>query len=280
VNEAVKKEKMTPPAIIIIGGVVTLRDKLRWFDSQPLFGKKIVVTRTRNQSSKLLKMLSSLGAKAIEFPTIEIKKMEDMSGLQNSIASIEKYNWIIFTSQNAINIFFEELFKSGKDSRALGSMKIAVIGRASGDELKQYGLVPDMIPEKFVAESLLEEFEKHNVSNQKILIPCSADARMTLANGLTNMGAEVDRIHIYTAAKPSYENDALLEKVKEADMITFTSSSTVTNFFSICSETNAVIASIGPVTTDTIIKHGYKPGITAEEYTIEGLVDGIVGFYE
>ena len=279
INEAVKKEKMTPPAIIIIGGVVALRDKLRWFDSQPLFGKKIVVTRTRSQSSKLSKLLSSLGAKAIEFPTIEIKKMEDMSGLRNSISNIEKYNWIIFTSQNAINIFFEELFASGKDSRALGNAKIAVIGRASGDELKQYGLVPDIIPEKFVAESLLEEFAKLNITNKKILIPCSADARMTLKDGLTQMGAEVDRVDIYNAAKPSYENDGLLEKIKEADMITFTSSSTVTNFFSICHETNAAIASIGPVTTDTIIKHGFNPSITAEEYTIEGLVEGIVGFY-
>jgi len=279
IHEAVNKEKLTPPAIIIIGGVVSLREKLRWFDSQPLFGKKIVVTRTRSQSSKLLKMLSSLGAKGIEFPTIEIKKIEDMSPLRNSLSDIEKYNWIIFTSQNAINIFFEELFAFGKDSRALRNTKIAVIGRASGDELKQYGLIPDIMPKKFVAESLLEEFEKHNIANQKILIPCSTDARTTLKDGLTKMGAVVDRIHIYNAAKPSYEDETLMKNIKDADMITFTSSSTVTNFFSICSGTNAAIASIGPVTTDTIIKHGFAPSITAEEYTIEGLVDAIVGFY-
>ncbi|MCL1865494.1 MAG: uroporphyrinogen-III C-methyltransferase [Spirochaetes bacterium] len=278
IHEAVNKEKLTPPAIIIIGGVVSLREKLRWFDSQPLFGKKIVVTRTRNQSSKLLKALSSLGAKAIEFPTIEIKKTEDMSLLRSSLSNIEKYNWVIFTSQNAINIFFEELFVFGKDSRALKDTKIAVIGRASGDELKKYGLIPDIIPEKFVAESLLEEFEGRNISNQNILIPCSADARMTLKEGLIRMGAEVDRIHIYNSAKPSYDNDTL-KKIKDADMITFTSSSTVSNFFSICPETNAAIASIGPVTTDTIISHGFKPGITAEEYTIEGLVEAIVRFY-
>jgi uroporphyrinogen III methyltransferase/synthase len=205
--------------------------------------------------------------------------MEDMSPLQNSLSNIEKYNWIIFTSQNAINIFFEELFAFGKDSRALGNTKIAVIGRASGDELKQYGLIPDIVPKKFVAESLLEEFEKHNVANQKILLPCSADARMTLKDGLTKMGAVVDRIHIYNAAKPSHIDEAMIKNIKDADMITFTSSSTVTNFFSICPETNAAIASIGPVTTDTIIKHGFKPSVVAEEYTIEGLVEGVVGFY-
>ena len=278
IHEAVAKEKLTPPAIIIIGGVVSLREKLRWFDTQPLFGKRIVVTRTRSQSSKLSKILTSLGAKAIEFPTIEIQKPEGASPLRNSLSNIEKYNWIIFTSQNAINIFFEELFKSGKDSRALRDAKIAVIGRASGDELKQYGLVPDIIPEKFVAESLLEEFEKQNLSNQKILIPCSADARMTLKDGLTKMGADVDRIDIYSAAKPSYD-ETRLKSVKDADLITFTSSSTAANFFSICPKTDAAIASIGPVTTDTIIKHGFKPAITAEEYTIEGLVEAIVKFY-
>ncbi len=279
IAEAVEKAKLTPPAIIIMGGVVSLRDKLRWFDTQPLFGKKIVVTRTRNQASKLTKMLTSLGARTIEFPTIEIKKIEDLSLFRKSLASIEKYNWIVFTSQNAINIFFDELFASGKDARSLGGIKIAVIGKASGDELKQYGLVPDMIPEKFVAESLLEEFKKHNISGQKIFIPCSADARMTLTDGLIAMGNDAERMHIYTAEKPVHSDDKLIDEVKNADIITFTSSSTVTNFFAMIPQTEAVLASIGPVTTATIVENGLKPAISAEEYTIDGLVQAMVKFY-
>jgi len=279
IADAVDKAGLKPPAIIIMGGVVSLREKLRWFDTQPLFGKKIVVTRTRNQASKLSRMLTSLGARTIEFPTIEIKKIGDLSQFKKSVSSIEKYNWIVFTSQNAINIFFEELFSSGKDVRALGGIKIAVIGKASGDELKQYGLIPDMIPEKFVAESLLDGFGKLDLSGQRILIPCSADARMTLTDGLKGMGADVDRIHIYTADRPLYTDDKLLNEVKSADIITFTSSSTVTNFFSLIPDTNAVLASIGPVTTKTIVDHGFKPSITADEFTVDGLVDAMKRFY-
>jgi uroporphyrinogen III methyltransferase/synthase len=279
IADAVKNAKLTPPAIIIMGGVVSLREKLRWFDTQPLFGKKIVVTRTRNQASKLSKALTSLGARTIEFPTIEIKKLDDMFLLRKAISSIDQYEWIVFTSQNAINIFFEELFAAGKDARDLGRIKIAVIGKASGDELKQYGLAPDMIPIKFVAESLLEEFSIHEITGRKILIPCSADARLTLADGLNEMGAVVDRIHIYTAEKPVHTDQKLLEEVKNADIITFTSSSTVTNFFSMIPATDAVLASIGPVTTATIVEHGFKPSIIAEEFTIDGLVDAMVKFY-
>jgi len=279
IADAVEKAKLTPPAIIIMGGVVSLREKLRWFDTQPLFGKKIVVTRTRNQASKLSGMLTSLGARTIEFPTIEIKKLDDLSLFRESLSSIEKYSWVVFTSQNAINIFFEELFAAGKDARALGNIKIAVIGKASGDELKQYGIIPDMIPEKFVAESLLDEFRKQNITGKRIFIPCSADARLTLADGLNDMGAVVERIHIYTAEKPLNTDEKLIEQVKKADIITFTSSSTAANFFSMFPETDALLASIGPVTTDTIIKHGFKPAITAEEFTINGLVEAMVKFY-
>jgi uroporphyrinogen III methyltransferase/synthase len=262
-----------------MGGVVTLREKLRWFDTQPLFGKKIVVTRTRNQASKLSLMLSSLGARTVEFPTIEIEKINDLFPFRRALQYIEEYDWVVFTSQNAVNIFFEELFASGRDARALGSIKIAVIGKASGDELKQYGIVPDLIPEKYVAESLLDSFRRENVAELKILIPCSADARMTLTEGLRDMGAVVERIHIYRAGKPLVYDEELMAEVKTADIVTFTSSSTVNNFFSMVQDTDAVLASIGPITTETVIKHGYNPAITADEYSIEGLVKALIEYY-
>jgi uroporphyrinogen III methyltransferase/synthase len=275
----VEKAKLKPPAIIIMGGVVTLRDKLRWFDNQPLFGKKIVVTRTREQASKLSKMLTILGARAIEFPVINIKRSNDMSLLQEALNSINTYNWLVFTSQNAITIFFEELFNSGKDARALGNIKIAAIGKATADELKYYGLKADIVPQKFVAESLLDEMRKHNLEGKKILLPCASDARETLAAGLKESGADVHRIHIYTAVIPESVDTEMLEKVSDADIITFTSSSTAKNFFSIVEKTGAAIASIGPVTSGTLRELGHNPGIEADEYTVEGLVEAIISSF-
>ena len=279
IAEEVEKANLTPPAIIIMGGVVSLREKLRWFDNQPLFGKRIVVTRTREQASKLTGKLVPLGARVIEFPTIEIKKEDDMSGLHRSFAMLHDYSWIVFTSQNAVNIFFGELYASGRDVRSLGHVKVAVIGRASGDELKKYGIIPDLVPEKFVAESLLEEMSKHEMKGKRVLIPCSADARMTLTEGLMELGAHVDRIHIYSAAKPSSVDDRLIEDVKKADIVTFTSSSTVTNFFDIIPESSSLLASIGPVTTETLEKKGYRPAVTADEFTIDGLVKALLEYY-
>ena len=279
IAEEVEKAGLKPPAIIIMGGVVSLREKLRWFDNQPLFGKRIVVTRTREQASRLTGKLVAAGARVIEFPTIEIKKENDMSGLHRSFGKIHEYNWVVFTSQNAVNIFFEELNIYGRDVRALGESRIAVIGRASGDELKKYGLVPDVMPEKFVAESLLEEMGKHDMKGKRVLIPCSADARMTLTEGLMELGAHVDRIHIYTAERPASIDEKVMDEVKKADIVTFTSSSTVTNFFEIIPESKALPASIGPVTTETLVSKGYTPAVTADEYTIDGLVKALIKYY-
>ncbi|MFA5519417.1 MAG: uroporphyrinogen-III C-methyltransferase [Spirochaetota bacterium] len=275
----VEKAKLKPPAIIIMGGVVTLRDKLQWFDNQPLFGKKIVVTRTRDQASKLSKMLTILGAKAIEFPVINIKRNNDMTQLHEALGNLSTYNWIVFTSQNAISIFFEELFNLKKDARSFGNIKIAAIGKASADELHKYGLRADLVPQKFVAESLLDEMRKEELKGTKILIPCASDAREILSKGLKDSGADVNRVHIYTSVLPEPVDQEMLNTVETADIITFTSSSTAKNFFSIISNTNAIIASIGPVTGKTLKELGHPPHIEAEEYTIEGLVNAILSHY-
>lgn len=275
----VEKAKLKPPAIIIMGGVVTLRDKLQWFDNQPLFGKKIVVTRTRDQASKLSKMLTISGARAIEFPVINIKRNNDMSQLHEALENLSAYKWIIFTSQNAISIFFEELFNLKKDARSLSNIKIAAIGKASADELHKYGLRADLVPQKFVAESLLDEMRKEELKGAKILIPCASDAREILSKGLKDRGADVNRVHIYTSVLPESVDQKIIDAVETADIITFTSSSTAKNFFSIISNTNAIIASIGPVTGKTLKELGHPPHIEAEEYTIEGLVNAILSHY-
>jgi len=277
---AVNKEKVRPPAIIVVGRVVLLREKLRWFDRLPLFGKSIVVTRTRSQASKLSKQLATLGARVIELPALEIRELDNIAPLSAAIEKIGTYGWIVFTSQNAVNIFFKHLFAAGKDVRCLGRCSVAVIGRVTGDELLKYGLRPDLVPEQFVAESLLEAFDRETIAGSTMLIPCSEDAREVLFEGLKERGASVDRIHIYRSVKPAAVTEKELEVVKNADMITFASSSTVRHFCNMVTETRALTASIGPVTSATLRELGREPAVEAREYTIDGLVQAITAYYQ
>jgi len=256
--ELVKKEKLKPPAIIVVGNVVRLREKLRWYDNQPLFGKKIVVTRTRKQASKMVFELLTRGANVVEFPTIEIETILN-NNLADSIQNIEQYDWLFFTSQNAVNIFFEELFSLKKDARALANIKIAVIGIATAKELFKYGIIPDVVPDEFVAESLLKSMELFDLTDSKIFLPCSEQARFVLKDGLEGLGAIVDRVHIYRAVKPRENNK--LDLISDADMITFTSSSTVENFFDMVDNVNCELASIGPITSDKIRSYKKEPVI-------------------
>ena len=272
----VEKANLTPPAIILVGTVVTLREKLRWFDTLPLFGKKIVVTRTRKQASKISEGLARLGAEVIEFPTIEIAPEKDTAELDGAIDTLASFDWLMLTSQNAVEIFFDRLFATGRDVRALGSVRIAVIGPATGNELKKYGLVPDVVPEKFVAESLIAALEKQDLKNKRVLLPCSADARPTLAEGLRGMGAAVERVHTYRTALPAPGDEEVTAAVKEADYITFASSSTVTNFFTIIPAVSAKIASIGPVTSAKVRELDHQVALEAEVFTIDGLIEALV----
>lgn len=267
------------PAIIIVGKVVLLRDRLKWFDNQPLFGKKIVITRTRQQASILSKQLNGLGAGVIEFPTIEIKPKTNQNELKTAINNIQDYNWIIFTSQNAVNIFFDVIKKNGKDARSLHNSRIAAIGPATAAELNKYCLEPDIMPSEFVAEDVLKEMKKSGVKGDRILLPCATEARQTLKEGLVSLGADVDRIHIYNTVIPEQISEEIISDIKSADIITFTSSSTVKNFYSIIENTSAMLASIGPVTSGTLKKLGHEPDIEASEYTIDGLVRAILEYY-
>jgi len=272
--DIVVKEKITAPAIIVVGSVVHLREELQWFENRPLWGKKIVVTRSRAQASKISKSLSLLGAEVVEFPTLEIVAAKDMSPLHEAIEYIDSYDRVVFTSQNAVNIFFDELFLKGKDVRALGSLKIAAIGPATADELKKFGLIADLVPDKYVAEGLLEKMI--DVANEQILLPCSAQARMTLKEGLEEKGATVNRVEIYSAEKPALIDEKLIHSVSTADFITFASSSTVHHFFDIIKNTDAELASIGPITSQAIIERKKTISVEAAEYTIPGLVKALV----
>jgi uroporphyrinogen III methyltransferase / synthase len=178
--ERVREAKLKSPSIIIIGHVVSLRDELAWFDNRPLFGKRIVVTRARTQASDLVAQLSKLGAFCIEIPTIEIAPPEDITPLKQAIENLKNYDWIVFTSVNGVKFFFDTLYDMGKDVRALGHLKFACIGPVTKERLRDQGIVSDILPETYRAESVIDAFSGVDIKNKKVLLPRAKVARTIL----------------------------------------------------------------------------------------------------
>ena len=275
------------PAIIVVGGVVTLREKLKWFEDRPLLGKRIVVTRARQQASNLVQELTELGAAVLECPTIEIVPPSDWTGLDSAIARLADYQWIVFTSVNGVGYFFKRLLELGKDVRALGQLRTAAIGPATASHLAEYGLFTDIIPESYRAESVIEAFGKEDIGGHRILLPRAVEARPILPTELQKMGASVDEIPVYRTRAVEDEEGLLVKELEAGgvDMVTFTSSSTARNFRALIPEDrfsslmeNVTVASIGPITSDTAKELGFDVHLEAEAYTIPGLIDAIVGY--
>jgi uroporphyrinogen III methyltransferase/synthase len=280
---------LKPPAIFIVGEVVGLREKLNWFETRPLFGRRIVVTRSREQASDLVKSLSALGAECLEIPAIEITNPPDFAPLDEAIARLSTYQWLVFTSVNAVDRFFARVFEKGLDARALGNAKIAAIGPATAARLKNFGLVTDVIPKTYQAESVVEAFKDKNMKGLRILLPRALEARPVLPVELKKMGATVDEVAVYkTVAADSQLKDELMESLKngQVDMVTFTSSSTVTRFADLFEPgalgtlmEKVTKAAIGPITADTARDLGLDCAVIAEEFTIPGLVEAIASHY-
>ena len=283
--EDVAKNGIKPPAIFIVGEVVKLRDSLQWFDNlshRPLFGKRILVTRARSQASKLTAKLENLGAEVIEAPAIEITDPSDLyEALDKAIDHVQDYHWLIFTSANGVEYFFNRLYQAGKDVRALGYAKIAAIGSATAEKLKQYGIVADVIPQEYRAEGVIEAMKGKLPPHAKILLPRAEEAREILPEKLRVMGAEVEVVPAYRTICGDVDSEALVSELinGEIDVVTFTSSSTVKNLVNIIGSVDFLkdvkTACIGPVTADTAKSLGIEPDIIAKEYTIDGLVEAI-----
>jgi uroporphyrinogen III methyltransferase/synthase len=274
----VREADLAPPGIIIFGGVVGLREKLRWFDTRPLFGKTVVVTRTREQASKLSRKLRELGAGVLEIPTLRIEPLDPAGALAPFLEGTHSYRWIIFTSQNTVSLFFDSLKERGLDARFLAGIKVAVIGRATAHALEEKGILPDLVPERFVAEGLLESFSNHDMEGVPVFLPCSEDARPALKEGLEEMGARVERVHLYRAGKPDHDR-SVLEEIEKADLVTVASSSTVRHFYELLPGCEVPVASIGPVTSEAVRESGREVAVEAEEYTIDGLVSAVVHYF-
>ncbi|HID98585.1 MAG TPA: uroporphyrinogen-III C-methyltransferase [Thermodesulfobacteriaceae bacterium] len=279
----VRDAGLAPPAMIIVGNVVKLRKQIKWFENRPLWGKRILVTRTREQASDLVRLLEQKGAFCIECPTIEICPPEDSSDLDRAIDTISDFSWIIFSSTNAVRFFFQHFFSQGRDIRSLGRINIASVGTATSEALKKFHLKPDLMPSEFRAEGLIEEFSRMEIEGEKILVPRAGKAREILPDKLKEMGADVTIVTAYQTRTPELQ-EGILDIMEEEpiDVITFTSSSTVRNFFKVLPEKirkhavrSAEIACIGPITADTAEAHDLHVSIQPEISTIPSLVSAI-----
>lgn len=277
-----------PPAVVIVGETVRLRDKLNWFEKRPLFGKTVAVTRAQAQASDLVSRLSALGAECLECPTIEIVPPSDWTRVDAAIEKLESYDWIVFTSVNGVSFFFDRLFALGKDVRALRNAKTACIGPATADRLMSVGFRTDLVPETYRAEAVIEAFAKEQMAGKRVLLPRAKEARAILPVEVRKMGATLDEIAVYQTNSRPDSAKALLEhlRARQVDVVTFTSSSTVKNFMEMlpASDINSLIegltiASIGPITSDTARKLGLPVHVEATNFTIPGLCDAIVSFF-
>jgi len=280
---------LAPPVIIVVGKVVRLREKLSWYEKKPLFGKRIVVTRAREQASDLVEALTDLGARCFEYPTIRIAPPEDFAPLDAALETLKEYDWLVFTSVNGVSAFFERLFLLGKDVRALGHLKTAVIGPATQNRLRDFGIRSDLLPENYRAESVVSAFSQMSLARKRVLLARAKEARTVLPDALKARGAVVDDLAVYRteAAGETAASVLALLSEKRVDLVTFTSSSTVKHFKALLPPDRfaslmggVCVASIGPVTSDTARTLGFTVHVTAETYTIPGLVEAILRHFE
>lgn len=289
IEDDVRKAGIKAPAIIIVGTVVTLRKKMRWFENRPLFGRRIVVTRAREQASDLIRQLTELGAEAIQCPTIQVKPPREWTPVDAAIETIDRYDWLVFTSVNGVDYFFDRLFKKGRDARVLGPIKTAAIGPATAKRLRARGLKSDIVPDNYRAEAVVKAFAQTDVRGARILLPRAKEARSVLPVELTGMGAMVDEVTVYETWQANSSGDELVDRLKEGtlDMVTFTSSSTVKNFCKLLPPDavqrlmkGVAVASIGPITSRTARELGLTATLEAESYTIPGLVQAILNYWQ
>ena len=272
------------PAVAVFGEVVALRKNLNWYEKRTLSGKRIVVTRTRRQASALSERLRALGADVIELPTIRIEPPSDLRGFAELVQEAHAYDWIVFTSPNGVTAFFELFFKIYADAREIGGAKIAAIGPATAQRVKDFHLNVDLQPEEFVAEAVVREFQKQGgVENLRILLARAEKARDVLPKQLSNLGAILDEAIAYRTVAETRDDTGARRRLLEegADLITFTSSSTVENFLALGLPwpKRMEVASIGPITSKTARDHGLKVSIEAKQHDIDGLTEAIRRFY-
>lgn len=288
VGKAARAE-MGPPTIIIVGEVVRLRNQLNWFEARPLFGKRILVTRAREQAGELSNLLTGYGAEPVECPTLQFVPPESWQELDRTIAELPRFQWLVFTSVNGVRPFMDRLQRKGLDARSLSGLRLACIGPRTAEELGRYGLRADLVPREYQAEGLIEALRASGVQGQRILIPRAAVAREILPGQLRALGADVAVVTAYRTVLPDMDRSRVKEWFREQKIhvITFASSSTVRNFCELFDSreemrkltAGVTVACIGPITARTAEEQGFSVAITARENTIPALADAIVCHY-
>jgi len=264
--EALGGTELEPPAVIVIGAVAGL--DLTWYESRPLFGRRVVVTRAREQASEAAALLREIGADVVELPMIEIAEPADGgAALRDAAGRLGSFDWVVFTSANAV----ERLFACLRDARALGTARVAAVGTKTAEALARHGVVADLVPPQFVAEALLDAFP---AGTGTVLLPRAAVARDVLPDGLRAKGWRVEVVDAYRTV-PAQPSGQELERAGGADAVMFSSSSTVTNFLAVAERVPPVVACIGPVTARAAEAAGLRVDVVAEESTVRSLVDGL-----
>lgn len=285
IADIAKQAGIKPPALTVVGGVVSLKPTLDWFESKPLFGRKIVVTRAREQASGFAARLEESGAHVIEFPTIEIMEPESWSDLDAALAKISGYDWIVFTSVNGVGFFISRLKEKGMDIRDLKGLKVLAIGPKTAEAVENLGVRVDFVPQEYRAESIIEGMGPENIKGKNILIPRAKVAREVLPDEMRRLGADVTIAECYVTVRPESRKEEVRKFFEDGaiDAVTFTSSSTVENFMDMWDDRetglrlmNGVkVASIGPITSETAQKLGLTPDIEPKEFTTSALADAI-----
>jgi len=284
--EAVRLE---PPTVIVVGEVVRLREKLNWFETRPLFGTTVLVTRPREQAGEFADLLTAYGAHVIAFPTIAIIPPADWGPLDRALADLAGYDWIVFTSVNGVRFFFERLRALGRDVRAVGHARFCAIGPRTAEALAGRGFRADLVPAEYQAEGILEAFKKENLKGARVLLPRAEVARDLLPDELRGRGAKVTVVVAYRTIRPDTDAESIKAQLQRGaiGVVTFTSSSSVRNYVELfadqhdaCALTaNAVVACIGPITAETAESFGFTVRVRAKENTVPALADAIVGHF-
>ena len=282
IADVAAKTHFAPPSVAIVGDVVKLRKKLNWFESRPLFGKRIVVTRTREQASELSRRLQELGADVLEIPTIKIVKPTNTENVIDALLELNSYDWLVFTSPNGVTAFFDIFFKRFQDARDLGSARIAAIGPATAAKVQEYHLQVDLMPEEYVSSKIAAAFKKHeSIENLKLCLLRAEVANPDLPKSLEGLGAIVDDIAIYKTVPETEDLTGAAAKLLAggADWLTFMSSSSVEHFHArfdlpklLKQFPKIKTATIGPETSKALAALGLKPTTEAKPHTLDGLV--------
>ncbi len=287
IADQAREANLGPPIVAVVGDVVRLREKLRWFDNRPLFGKRVLVTRTREQAGDLSRLLAEVGAEPVEVPTIRTQPPECWEPVDEAISRLAEYGWVVFTSGNGVRSFFDRLDALGKDARALGRSRVAAIGPATAGALREAGIRADLVPEEYVAEAVAARLIEQGAAGSRILLARAAEAREVMAEMLAKEGARVDQVAVYRtvpAPEAGHRLKGLLEG-KGVDAATFASSSSVRNLVAALGEEarehldRLLVACIGPITARTARELGLRVDIVASEYTIPGLVRALEDYY-